>query len=197
MKLPGGYSFFAERLCAVYSEIAGKGKDIPLEQYLESKYDPVLAETEAGRQAGRPDVAPQESDGSGHGFSTSPPAAHAPMEQGAQDLSGASGRDGSRAAGGSSTRRSSGRDAVSIHAPLLRTGRLDSVDLKPIKDVVSIHAPLLRTGRPRPAARAFGQGRSFNPRPAPSNGATSFPLLSFSRIFWFQSTPRSFERGDL
>lgn len=37
LKLPGGYSFFAERLCAVYSEIAGKGKDIPLEQYLESK----------------------------------------------------------------------------------------------------------------------------------------------------------------
>jgi hypothetical protein len=37
LKLPGGYSFFAERLCAVYSEIAGKGKEIPLEQYLESK----------------------------------------------------------------------------------------------------------------------------------------------------------------
>ena len=36
LKLPGGYSFFAERLCAVYSEIAG-GKEVPLEQYLESK----------------------------------------------------------------------------------------------------------------------------------------------------------------
>lgn len=35
LKLPGGYSFFAERLCAVYSEMVGD--DIPLEQYLESK----------------------------------------------------------------------------------------------------------------------------------------------------------------
>lgn len=37
LKLPGGYSFFAERLCAVYSELYNKGKEIPLEQYLESK----------------------------------------------------------------------------------------------------------------------------------------------------------------
>jgi hypothetical protein len=37
LKLPGGYSFFAERLCAVYSEMYNKGKEIPLEQYLESK----------------------------------------------------------------------------------------------------------------------------------------------------------------
>jgi hypothetical protein len=37
LKLPGGYTFFAERLCAVYSEIARNGKEIPLEQYLESK----------------------------------------------------------------------------------------------------------------------------------------------------------------
>jgi hypothetical protein len=36
LKLPGGYSFFAERLCAVYSEL-NRGKEIPLEQYLESK----------------------------------------------------------------------------------------------------------------------------------------------------------------
>lgn len=35
LKLPGGYSFFAERLCAVYSEMVGH--DIPLEQYLEAK----------------------------------------------------------------------------------------------------------------------------------------------------------------
>lgn len=35
LKLPGGYSFFAERLCAIYSEIAHK--EIPLEQYLEAK----------------------------------------------------------------------------------------------------------------------------------------------------------------
>ena len=37
LKLPGGYSFFAERLCAVYSEIIPGSKDIPIEQYLESK----------------------------------------------------------------------------------------------------------------------------------------------------------------
>jgi hypothetical protein len=35
--LPGGYSFFAERLCAVYSELYNRGQEIPLEQYLESK----------------------------------------------------------------------------------------------------------------------------------------------------------------
>jgi hypothetical protein len=35
LKLPGGYSFFAERLAAFYSELVGK--EIPLEQYLESK----------------------------------------------------------------------------------------------------------------------------------------------------------------
>ena len=37
LKLPGGYSFFAERLCAVYSELIMPGVEIPLEQYLESK----------------------------------------------------------------------------------------------------------------------------------------------------------------
>jgi len=37
LKLPGGYSFFAERLCAVYSELVLGGKEVPLEQYLESK----------------------------------------------------------------------------------------------------------------------------------------------------------------
>lgn len=37
LKLPGGYSFFAERLCAVYSELVPNQKEIPLEQYLESK----------------------------------------------------------------------------------------------------------------------------------------------------------------
>lgn len=38
LKLPGGYSFFAERLCALYSELYGGRKEIPLEQYLESKF---------------------------------------------------------------------------------------------------------------------------------------------------------------
>ncbi|MCX6115692.1 MAG: hypothetical protein NTV65_10840 [Proteobacteria bacterium] len=37
LKLPGGYSFFAERLCAIYSELYNKGKEVPLEQYMESK----------------------------------------------------------------------------------------------------------------------------------------------------------------
>jgi hypothetical protein len=38
LKLPGGYSFFAERLYATYSELyAPKGHVIALEQYLESK----------------------------------------------------------------------------------------------------------------------------------------------------------------
>jgi hypothetical protein len=37
LKLPGGYTFFAERLCAVYSELNPDGAEIPLEQYLESK----------------------------------------------------------------------------------------------------------------------------------------------------------------
>ena len=37
LKLPGGFSFFAERLCAVYSELYNKGQEVPLEQYLESK----------------------------------------------------------------------------------------------------------------------------------------------------------------
>lgn len=35
LKLPGGYSFFAERLAAFYSELIHK--EIPIEQYLESK----------------------------------------------------------------------------------------------------------------------------------------------------------------
>lgn len=37
LKLPGGYSFFAERLSAVYSELINNGKEVPLEQYVESK----------------------------------------------------------------------------------------------------------------------------------------------------------------
>ncbi|MCO6429700.1 MAG: phosphoribosyltransferase [Deltaproteobacteria bacterium] len=49
LKLPGGYSFFAERLCAVYSEISGD--DIPLEQYLESKLSNGHGEKYRGRNA--------------------------------------------------------------------------------------------------------------------------------------------------
>ncbi|MCB9030669.1 MAG: hypothetical protein H6619_06415 [Deltaproteobacteria bacterium] len=38
LKLPGGYSFFAERLSAVFSELNPAGKEVQLEQYLESKF---------------------------------------------------------------------------------------------------------------------------------------------------------------
>ncbi len=37
LKLPGGYTFFGERLSAFYSELTNSSDDIPLEQYLESK----------------------------------------------------------------------------------------------------------------------------------------------------------------
>lgn len=51
LKLPGGYSFFAERLCAVYSELFNKGNEIPLEQYLESKMSNGHGEKYRGHQA--------------------------------------------------------------------------------------------------------------------------------------------------
>ena len=37
LKLPGGYTFFAERLSAIYSELFTGIEEIPLEQYVESK----------------------------------------------------------------------------------------------------------------------------------------------------------------
>ena len=37
LKLPGGYSFFAERLCKIYAEVINGGEEIPLESYVESK----------------------------------------------------------------------------------------------------------------------------------------------------------------
>jgi hypothetical protein len=37
LKLPGGYTFFAERLSAILSEMIPGGKEIPLEQYIEKK----------------------------------------------------------------------------------------------------------------------------------------------------------------
>ena len=49
IKLPGGYTFFAERLCAVYSEMANE--DIPVEQYLESKFSNGYAEKYKGSTA--------------------------------------------------------------------------------------------------------------------------------------------------
>ncbi|MBX7145620.1 MAG: hypothetical protein K1X79_14305 [Oligoflexia bacterium] len=49
LKLPGGYSFFAERLAAFYSELVGK--EIPLEQYLESKISNGLGTKYRGHNA--------------------------------------------------------------------------------------------------------------------------------------------------
>ena len=37
LKLPGGYSFFAERLSVVFAEFRPNRKEVPLEQFLESK----------------------------------------------------------------------------------------------------------------------------------------------------------------
>ena len=51
LKLPGGYSFFAERLCGVYSELYNRGKEIPLEQYLESKMANGFGEKYKGKNA--------------------------------------------------------------------------------------------------------------------------------------------------
>lgn len=51
LKLPGGYSFFAERLCAVYSELVPGGKEMPLEQYLESKLSNGMGSKYTGKNA--------------------------------------------------------------------------------------------------------------------------------------------------
>lgn len=51
LKLPGGYSFFAERLCAIYSEITGIKADVPLEQYVESKLSNGHGEKYRGKNA--------------------------------------------------------------------------------------------------------------------------------------------------
>lgn len=49
LKLSGGYTFFAERLCAVYTELYRQGHDLPLEQYVESKMSNGQAELYKGR----------------------------------------------------------------------------------------------------------------------------------------------------
>lgn len=51
LKLPGGYSFFAERLAAVLSELIPGGKEIPFEQFIESKLNNGLGEKYRGTQA--------------------------------------------------------------------------------------------------------------------------------------------------
>ena len=51
LKLPGGYSFFAERLTAIYTEYYNRGEDIPLEPYIESKLSNGYGERYKGRNA--------------------------------------------------------------------------------------------------------------------------------------------------
>ena len=51
LKLPGGYSFFAERLCAVYSELTRSAGDLPLEPYVESKLSNGHGEKYRGKNA--------------------------------------------------------------------------------------------------------------------------------------------------
>jgi hypothetical protein len=51
LKLPGGFSFFAERLCAIYAEVAGAKNDIPLEPYVESKLSNGHGEKYRGKNA--------------------------------------------------------------------------------------------------------------------------------------------------
>jgi hypoxanthine-guanine phosphoribosyltransferase len=51
LKLPGGYSFFAERLSAMYSELFLRGKELPVEQYLESKLSNGHSEKYKGKNA--------------------------------------------------------------------------------------------------------------------------------------------------
>jgi hypothetical protein len=56
LKLPGGYSFFAERLAAVYNEmyapiVDGARRDVPIEQFVESKLMNGHGEKYRGHQA--------------------------------------------------------------------------------------------------------------------------------------------------
>ena len=51
LKLPGGYSFFAERLCAIFYELGFSRHEVPLEQYLESKLSNGHGEKYRGKNA--------------------------------------------------------------------------------------------------------------------------------------------------
>ncbi len=51
LKLPGGYTFFAERLSTMYSELFPKAGEIPVEQYLESKLSNGHGEKYKGKNA--------------------------------------------------------------------------------------------------------------------------------------------------
>ena len=49
LKLPGGYTFFAERLCSLYSEQIGAKEDLPIELYAESKLSNGYGEAYRGK----------------------------------------------------------------------------------------------------------------------------------------------------
>lgn len=51
LKLPGGYSFFAERLSSIYSELYSTPLEVPLEQYLEDKLSNGHGEKYRGKNA--------------------------------------------------------------------------------------------------------------------------------------------------
>ncbi len=51
LKLPGGFSFFAERLSAVYAERIQGGREIPLEQFVASKISNGHGEKFKGKRA--------------------------------------------------------------------------------------------------------------------------------------------------
>jgi len=51
LKLSGGYTFFAERLSAVYSELRRDKSEIPVEQYVESKLSNGHGEKYRGKNA--------------------------------------------------------------------------------------------------------------------------------------------------
>lgn len=51
LKLPGGYSYFAERLSALYYEMGLSKSEIPLEQYLDSKMANGFGEKYRGKSA--------------------------------------------------------------------------------------------------------------------------------------------------
>lgn len=49
LKLPGGYTFFAERLCSIYSEMLGLKEPLPVELYVESKLSNGYGEAYRGK----------------------------------------------------------------------------------------------------------------------------------------------------
>lgn len=51
LKLPGGYTFFAEQLSAVFTELVPGAEEVPLEHYVESKMNNGEAERYRGKNA--------------------------------------------------------------------------------------------------------------------------------------------------